>query len=54
MKKTLLILAVIVTSMMFSCNPEEDENNNQIYVCVVGELTFSATTATENMICIKE
>ena len=28
MKKTLLILAVIVTSMMFSCNPEEDENNN--------------------------
>ena len=28
MKKTLLILAVFVTSMMFSCKPEPEENSN--------------------------
>ncbi len=34
-------------------NIEEDENNNQEYICTIGKITFSATTATENMTYIQ-
>lgn len=44
MKKTLLILAVIVTSMMFSCKPEQEDNNPQGSVKVT---TSSVSNITE-------